>query len=164
MAPWIPSYINFYSNQSSHSAPSGAFFGAGGLTGKTHEMQVQVLPAPPTVKGERLMFSIFNFFKQKKDYWIQIELDPRGSNTSAVQINLAKVQRNHILRDNKQISEVRVRYDDEVLCIPKYSVESYLTHWKKYQAMLHTDAEAQPSAIAVASEGGDLYRLNPKRR
>ena len=96
--------------------------------------------------------------------WIQIELNPKGTMTSAVQIDMTKIQRVQLLREYGKLDTLRVRYADEVLEFPTESVLSFMERWEEFMPMAHADEPANFSNIAIPNSSDMQYKLNPSRR
>ncbi len=98
-------------------------------------------------------------------YWVQIELDPTGHQTGWLQLDLEKVQRVQVLKENRQLVKIGLLYENETFHMEALGAGYFLEYWKKFLEQkeiggLHAIApEQSPSIIEVA--GNHKNALNP---
>lgn len=100
----------------------------------------------------------------KPEYWVQIEKDNDGSiETSAVQIDLNRVERVQLIREKGKLSGVRVRYSSEVLELPLRAATSFMDKWERYKSIQEADEPDSYGLIEIPKNPLQFqHALNPK--
>lgn len=94
-------------------------------------------------------------------HWVQIEMPTQGKLTSAIQLDLEKINRVSIVRSDKTPQQVRIGYEyaevilgDDETQGSDTTVASFLEQWNQFAELKHVDAEAEPGQIHVAVPRG----------
>lgn len=96
-------------------------------------------------------------------YWIQLELPPEGNNTGFMQLDLSRVIRVQVTRENGTPVMIGVTYsidsNRETIRFEESAGGQFLEEWKKYQKQhaggLHFQApEAKAGTIQIARDLG----------
>lgn len=85
-------------------------------------------------------------------YWIQVEMKAEGDITSAIQMDLEKVTRVSIARQNGKVAKYLIGYEGcQILIEGEKGVQDFKREWDEFQPMLFASKENEPGLIATAS-------------
>ena len=86
-------------------------------------------------------------------YWIQIEIEPDGQFTCASIIDLDKVHRVHIIRENKTLQKIGITYHNETITYTGLAAKAFLKYWNAYcNTKGRVEPEAEPCIIQRAGK------------